>query len=148
VLLIIGIGFTASQLARSTPVASSQPQWRPYVDAAKGFAQGLVSVSADNVDSDIAQTLSATTGAFHDKLSDGAAELKRKTVADGTKTVATVTGAGVQTFDADKAVILVSVNTKTTDKTNSPRQDAVQRLAITMVSTPEGYKASAAEFVD
>jgi serine/threonine-protein kinase len=148
VLLIGGIGFAASQFARDAPVPPSTPQWQPYVDAAKGFAQGLVSVSADSIDQDIARTLNGTTGAFHDKLSDGAADLKRKIVGDGTKTVATVTDAGIQTFDDDKAVVLVSVNTKTTNNTNAPRQDAVQRLAVTMVSTPEGYKASSVEFVD
>ena len=147
VLLIGGIGFAASQFARDAPAAATAPQWQPYVDAAKGFAQGLVSVSADSVDNDIARTVGATTGPLHDKLSSGAAELKRGILADGTQTVATVSGAGVQSFEPDKAVVLVSVTTKTT-YSNSPRQDAVQRLAITMVSTPEGYKASGAEFVD
>lgn len=148
VLLVCAIGFAATQFMRSAPATSTTPQWQPYVDAAKTLAVDLVTVNADTVDADIERVIDATTGEFQDRLRSGSAKMKQGTVDEGKETEADVTGAGVESFTSDEAVVLVSVTTKTTYNTNAPREDAVQRLAITMVKVGDEYKASKMEFVD
>ncbi|MGV0740768.1 serine/threonine-protein kinase [Mycolicibacterium sp. XJ870] len=148
VLLVFAIGFAVTQFGRSAPAASTTPQWQPYVEAARDFGLNYVTVSADSVDADIPSLLDGSTGPLHDELQKDAAQLKQKAVADGTKADGTVTGAGIESFSSDEAVVLVSIDTRTTENTNAPRQDAVQRLAVTVVSVGDGYKASKLEFVD
>lgn len=107
-----------------------------------------MTVNADTVDTDIERVLDGATGEFRDGLSTGADKMRQGTVAEGKQTEATVTGAGVESFSTDEAVVLVSLTTKTTYSTNEPRRDAVQRLQITVVRSGDGYKTSAVEFVD
>lgn len=140
--------FAVTQFARSTPAAADAPQWQPYVDTAKAFALDLVTVNADTVDADVERVLDGATGEFRDGLVKGAAKMRKDTTDEGKHTEAEVTGAGVESFTPDEALVLVSLTTKTTDNTHAPRQDALQRVAVTVVDTGGTYKVSKLEFVD
>ncbi|AKS30660.1 serine/threonine-protein kinase [Mycolicibacterium goodii] len=148
VLFLAATVFAVSQFARSTPAADDATQWQPYVDSAKTFALNLVTVNADTVDADVERVLDGATGEFRDGLQRGAAKMKKDTADEGKHTEAVVTGAGVESFSSDEAVVLVTLTTKTTNNTRQPREDALQRLAVTVVDTGGDYKVSKLEFID
>jgi serine/threonine-protein kinase len=144
--------FAVSQFARSGATAAEVPGWQPYVDTAKSFAVDLVTVNADTVDADVQRVLDGATGEFRDGLQRGAAKMKTDTVDEGKQTEAVVTGAGVESFTPDgaahEALVLVSLTTKTTYNTHQPRQDSLQRLAVTVVDDGGTYRVSNVEFID
>jgi len=150
VLFLASAVFAVTQFARSTPAAADTPQWQPYVDTGKAFALALVMVNAETVDADVDRVLDGATGEFRDGLQRGAAKMKKDTADEGKHTEAEVTGAGIASFDPDagEAEVLVSLTTKTTNNTHAPREDALQRLTVTVVDTGGAYKVSGVEFVD
>lgn len=148
VLFLGATAFAVAQFARSAASADAAPQWQPYVDTAKTFAHNLVTINADTVDADLQRVLDGATGEFRDGLVRGAAKMKKDTADEGKHTEAEVTGAGIESFTSDEALVLVSLTSKTTYNTHEPRQDALQRLAVTVVDTGGTYKVSKLEFVD
>ncbi|MBU8818201.1 hypothetical protein KL858_13025 [Mycolicibacterium goodii] len=107
-----------------------------------------MTINADTVDADLQRVLDGATGEFRDGLVRGAAKMKKDTADEGKHTEAEVTGAGIESFTSDEALVLVSLTSKTTYNTHEPRQDALQRLAVTVVDTGGTYKVSKLEFVD
>jgi hypothetical protein len=147
-LVLLGAtGFAVSQFVRSAPAASTtDPQWQPYVDAARDFAATVSSVSAESVDADIQRVLDGSTGAFHDDFQKQADAFKQVVVTSGSTSRGTVSASGLESFTAGQAVVLVSVSTSTSTHATGP-QNRAQRLVLTVVETAGSYKVSKVEFV-
>ncbi len=147
-LMLLGAtGFAISQFVRSEPAASTaNPQWQPYVDAARSFAETVSSVSAASVDADIQRVLDGSTGAFHDDFQKQANTFKQAIVTNGSTSRGTVSASGLESFTAGQAVVLISISTHTSTTTTAP-QDRAQRLVLTVVETAGSYKISKLEFV-
>ncbi|ORA29795.1 hypothetical protein [Mycobacterium aquaticum] len=147
-LVLLGAtGFAVSQFVRSAPAASTaQPQWQPYVDAARDFAVTVSSVSAASIDADIQRVLDGSTGAFHDDFQKQADAFKQVVVTNGSTSHGTVSASGLESFTPGQAVVLVSVSTDTST-TASGTQNRAQRLVLTVVETAGSYKVSKVEFV-
>lgn len=145
VVLLGATGFAVSQFARSGPAASTAtPQWQPYVDAARTFAETVSSVSPPSIDADIQRVLDGSTGTFHDNFQKQADAFKQVVVTSGTTFRGTVTASGLESFTKGQAVVLVSVNTTST--TGAGTQNRAQRLVLTVIETAGSYKVSNVEF--
>ncbi|MBP2454385.1 serine/threonine-protein kinase [Mycolicibacterium lutetiense] len=148
VLLVCTIGFAISQFVRDAPVAQTTPSWQPYVDAAQTFALHSVTVSADTVDTDLAIIMDGATDEFRADLQNQASQIKQKTKDLGVMTDGTITGAGIESLFSEKAVVLVTVDTKVTVTTNRVGVVSMQRARVTVEHVDGSYKASKLEFVN
>jgi serine/threonine protein kinase, bacterial len=142
-------GFAATQLMRSDPQPNRPPQWQPYVDFGKSFAEHLMSLSPQTVDSDLDRIVSESTGQFQKDFSSQREDFKKTALDSAVTTTATTNAAALAAIDKDRqtAEVLVSATSKVTNSAGSNQEPTSWRLQLTVEKLGDTYKASKVEFV-
>jgi Mce-associated membrane protein len=91
--------------------------------------------------------LDISTGQFHDDFANRAETFKQVVRDAHSVSEGTVSGAGLETLDGDRARVLIAITVKTTNA-NEPQQEPRHwRMRIDIEKTGDTYKASNVEFV-
>jgi serine/threonine-protein kinase len=143
VLLAVAITFAVAVPGRSGPApAAAEPDWEPYVAAAKTVAEAIYTSDYRTVDQDYQRILDITTGPLHDDFKEHA-----DVVIDGTRSLesvssATAVGAGLEKLGTDRADVIVAVKVQTGRASWRDPFPDVERLRLTIERVGDEYKAS------
>lgn len=117
------------------------------VQAAKQGAVNLTTIDYERAESDVQRILDSATGPFHDDFRNRSAPFIDVVKQAKSKSVGTVTGAGLESLDGRQGQVLVSVTVETTSNGKPEEQPRYWRMRITVDQQDGGAKVSNVEFV-
>lgn len=117
------------------------------VQVAKQGAVNLTTIDYQHVESDVQRILDSATGPFRDDFQNRSAPFIDVVKQAKSRSVGTVTGAGLESLDGHQGQVLVSVTVNTTSNGVPEEQPRYWRMRITAAQLDGGAKVSNVEFV-
>jgi Mce-associated membrane protein len=119
-----------------------------YVQVARQTAINLTTINYTEVDADIKRVLDSATGGFHEEFQNRSQPFVEVVKKVQSKTEGTIAEAGLLTFTADQAQVLVAISVKTSVAGAPPDQEPRRwRMRLTVDKNGDGAKVSKVEFV-
>jgi Mce-associated membrane protein len=118
-----------------------------FVETARAEGVNLTTVSYTEIDADVKRIVDAATGSFRDDFQHRAPAFVEVVKKAQSKSVGTVTLAGVETLSGDQAQVLVAMSVKTFIAGVQDQQPRLWRMRITVDKTSDGAKVSDVVFV-
>ncbi|MGV0627120.1 mammalian cell entry protein [Mycolicibacter minnesotensis] len=125
----------------------SQQQREQFVQVARQAAVNLTTISYTQADADVQRILDATTGEFRDDFTQRSRPFVDVVKQSHSESEGTVTEAGLESVDGDRAEVLLAVAVRTTlagDAVPEPRR---WRMRISLQGTDDGPKVSNIVFI-
>lgn len=145
ILTLTGIG---SFLAVNTYHARQhERQKNLFLQAGRQGALNLTTIDYEHVDGDVQRILDSATGDFRNEFSSRAKPFVEVVKQSKSKSVGTVTEAGVESETTDSAQILVAVAVKTTNAGSSDERPRAWRMRLAVTKVGAEAKVSNVEFV-
>jgi Mce-associated membrane protein len=117
------------------------------LETARQAAVNLTTISYTEVDNDVKRIVDSATGSFRDdfqKRSPAFIDLVKQA---HSKSVGTVTAAGLQSVSGNQAQALVAVSVKTSDAAAPEQEPRAWRMQISVTRDGDGAKVSDVQFV-
>jgi len=148
VAAVVALGCLVGWLGYHTYEArQTQAQRNQLVEVARQGAVNLTTIDYTEADADIRRILDSSTGTFHDDFQKRSQPFVDVVKQAKSKSVGTVTAAGLQSQDGDQAQVLVAVSVKTSNA-GAPEQDPrAWRMRINVQKVGDDAKVSAVQFV-
>lgn len=125
----------------------AQQQRELFLQVGRQAALNLTTIDWEHADADVQRVLNSATGGFYDDFSKRSQPFVDVVKQSKSKTVGTVTAAGVESESANNAQVLVAVTVKTSNAA-APQQDPRGwRMRLTVQKVGEGTKVSNVAFV-
>jgi Mce-associated membrane protein len=124
-----------------------EQQRNQFLQAGRQAALNLTTIGADTADTDIARILDSATGSFHDDWAQRAPAFVEVVKKTQSKTSGSVTAAGLQSVEADKARVLVAVSVTTTTAGAPEQKPRAWRMRIDVQRVGNDVKVTDVEFV-
>ena len=118
-----------------------------FLHVAKQGALNLTTIDYQNADSDIQRILDSATGQFHDDFAQRAEPFVDVVKRAQSKSVGTVTDAGLESVTGDEAQAIVAVTVKTANAGAPEQQPRSWRMRVTMQKVGQDVKVSNVGFV-
>jgi Mce-associated membrane protein len=147
VMLLALSGLFAWLGSHAYETKQAQQQRDRYLEVGRQAAINLTTIGADTAETDVARILDSATGAFHDDWAQRAhtfVEVVRKAQA---KTSGSVTAAGLESDESDKARVLVAVSVTTTTAGMPEQKPRAWRMRIDVQKVGDNVKVANVEFV-
>jgi Mce-associated membrane protein len=122
-------------------------QRQVFVQVGRQGAVNLTTIDFQNVDADVARILDSATGTFYDDFQKRAQPFAEVVRQVKSKSVGTVTEAGLESETPDSAQVLVAVTVNTAVEGQPEQAPRAWRMRITVEKTAEDVKVSNVEFV-
>lgn len=120
VLILSGLAGWLGVKAHQTARAAAQREI--FLQVGRQGAVNLTTIDWEHVDADVQRILDSSTGTFYDDFSQRSKPFVDVVKQVKSKTVGTVTEAGIESESDDKAQVLVALNVKTSNA-GAPEQD-------------------------
>lgn len=117
------------------------------VQVGRQGALNLTTIDYAHADDDVKRILDSATGQFYDEFSTRSAPFIDLVKKAQSKTVGTVTEAGVESMSANEGQVLVAVSVTTTNKGASDERPRYWRMRLTVDKNGDGAKVSKVDFV-
>lgn len=117
------------------------------VQVAKQGAVNLTTIDYQNAERDVQRILESATGQFRDDFQSRAAPFIDVVQQAKSRSVGTVTAAGLESLDGRQGRVLIAVTVTTTSEGNSEEQPRYWRMRITVAEQDGGAKVSNVDFV-
>jgi Mce-associated membrane protein len=117
------------------------------VQAGRDGVVALTTIDHEQVDEDVRRILDSSTGGFRDdfaRRADSFADAARKAQS---KSVGTVSEAGVESVDGEQGRVLVTLIVMTSNRGTPEEQPKVWRTRVSVAKDGEEYKVAAVEFI-
>jgi Mce-associated membrane protein len=145
VVALTGIcGWLGLQLYQSH---RDQQQVAQFLQAARQEALNLTTISHTSADHDVARILDSATGSFHDDFQSRSQQFIDAVEQAQTDSVGTVTTAGLESLEGDKAQVLVAISVKTSNAGAAEQQPRLWRMHIGVDKVGADVKVSNVQFV-
>jgi Mce-associated membrane protein len=130
-----------------------------YLQVARQGALNLTTIDFQEADTDIQRILDSATGEFYEEFAQRSAPFVEVVKQTQSKTAGTVTEAGLESVDGDKAQAIVAVNVTTSSNAPGPNNAAgpngaaapqeprIWRMRLTMQKVGQDVKISNVSFV-
>ncbi|WP_166908043.1 mammalian cell entry protein [Mycobacterium sp. DL440] len=118
-----------------------------YLQVARQGALNLTTIDFQHADSDIQRILDSATGQFHDEFSQRAEPFLEVVKKAQSKSVGTVTEAGLESVAGDEAQAIVAVTVNTSNVGAPEQQPRSWRMRLTVLKIGEDVKVSNVGFV-
>lgn len=141
VLIVAWLGY------RDYQVRHTENRAEEMVQAARQGAISLTTIDHEHVDENVQRILDASTGSFRDDFEQRAQPFADAARKAQSKSVGTVTGAGVESAGRDEGQVLVAMTVMTSNRGVPERLPKAWRMRVTVTATDDGYKVSQVEFV-
>lgn len=125
----------------------AEQQRAEMLQAARAGVVALTTVDHERVDEDVQRILDSSAGSFRDEFDQRAASFKEAARKAQSKSVGTVTEAGVESVDGDQGSVLVAMTVMNSNRGVPERQPKAWRTRVTVNRVDGGYKLTAVEFV-
>lgn len=117
------------------------------VAVGKQGAANLTTIDYEHADVDVQRILDSATGEFYDDFSARSGPLIDVVQKVQSKSVGTVTEAGLESMNGQEGRVLVAVTVKTTNRGAPDSQPRYWRMRLTVTPQGEDVKVSKVEFV-
>lgn len=117
------------------------------IQVAKQGAVNLTTIDFEHAESDVQRILDSATGEFHDDFQNRSAPFIEVVKQAKSKSVGTVTEAGLESVDGGQGRVLVSVTVKTVSNGKAEEQPRYWRMRMTVAREGDGAKVSNVDFV-
>jgi Mce-associated membrane protein len=145
---ILAIGTLAGWLGFRTYQAHQAMEQRElFLQAGRQGAVNLTTIDFAEADTDIQRILDSATGTFYDDFSKRSQPFVDVVKQAHSKSVGTVTAAGLESASADQAQVLVAVSVKTSNAGAPDNQPRAWRMRISVQKIGDQAKVSNVEFV-
>lgn len=135
------LGFQANQARQDAHLRAL------LVQVAKQGAVNLTTIDYEHADSDVQRILDSATGQFRDDFESRSAPFIDVVKQAKSRSVGTVTEAGLESLDGRQGQVLVSVTVNTTSNGKPDEQPRYWRMRITVAQQDGGAKVSNVDFV-
>lgn len=139
--LVGWLGFRAYQSQQE------QHKLELYLQVARQGALNLTTIDFEHADSDIQRILDSATGQFHDEFAQRAAPFVDVVKKAQSKSVGTVTEAGLESVTDDEAQAIVAVTVNTSNAGAPEQQPRSWRMRLTVQKIGEDVKVANVGFV-
>jgi len=117
------------------------------VEAARQGAINLTTIDHEHVDEDVQRILDSSTGSFRDDFAARAKPFGEAARRAQSKSVGTVTEAGLESISGDEGRVLVAMTVMTSNRGVPEQQPQGWRMRVTVVRVDDEPKVSKVEFV-
>lgn len=117
------------------------------VEAAKQGAINLTTIDHERVDQDVQRILDSSTGSFRDDFAARAEPFSEAARRAQSKSVGTVTEAGLEEVSGDEGRVLVAMTVMTSNRGVPEQQPQGWRMRVTVIRVDDEAKVSKVEFV-
>ena len=146
--MILAIGTLAGWLGFRTYQAHQAMEQRElFLQAGRQGAVNLTTIDFAEADTDIQRILDSATGTFYEDFSKRSQPFIDVVKQAHSKSVGTVTAAGLESASADHAQVLVAVSVKTSNAGAEDNQPRAWRMRISVQKIGDQAKVSNVEFV-
>ncbi|MCK8647102.1 mammalian cell entry protein [Mycobacterium colombiense] len=146
--MVIALASVAGWLAyRAEQSNQANHQRTVFLDTARQAAVNLTTLSYSEIDADVKRIVDSSTGNFHDEFQQRAAAFIDAVKQAQSKSVGTVTAAGVQSMSGPQAQVMVAVSVKTSNAGVPEDEPRAWRMRISVTKDGEGAKVSDVQFV-
>jgi Mce-associated membrane protein len=118
-----------------------------FLQVGRQAAINLTTIDYSTADHDVQRILDSATGTFHDDFSKRSQPFVDTVTQAQSKSVGTVTEAGVESETADDAQVLVALNVKTSLAGNADQPPRGWRMRVILQRVGDQVKVSNVEFV-
>lgn len=125
----------------------AQKQRELFVEVARQSALNLTTISYAEADADVQRILDSATGRFYDDFQQRSKPFVEIVRQAQSKSVGTITGAGLESVDGDKARVLVAVHVTTSNVGAADQPPRAWRMRIDVQKVGDGAKVFNVEFV-
>ncbi|HYO04910.1 MAG TPA: Mce protein [Mycobacterium sp.] len=122
-------------------------QRKVFLQVGRQGALNLTTIDYQNVDQDVQRILDSATGTFYDDFQQRAQPFTEVVKQVRSKSVGTVTEAGLESETATEAQVLVAVTVNTTVEGQPEQQPRAWRMRILVQKADDDTKVSNVEFV-
>jgi Mce-associated membrane protein len=122
-------------------------QRKVFVQVGRQGALNLTTIDFQHVDADVQRILDSATGTFYDDFQKRSQPFTEVVKQVKSKSVGSVTEAGLESESEDQAQVLVAVAVNTTVEGQPEQQPRAWRMRITVQKVGEDTKVSNVEFV-
>lgn len=132
---------------RAHQLAAAAQQREVFLQAGRQAAINLTTINYTRADADVARILDSATGTFHDDFQQRSAPFidvvkKAQSVTEGS-----VTSAGLESVESDRASVIVAVAVKTTNAGVPEQQPRGWRMRLNVEMVGDAAKISDVQFV-
>jgi Mce-associated membrane protein len=138
------VGWLGYQAAESRRAAAQTAQ---FIEVARQGALNLTTIDWQHADADVERILASASGTFYDDFARRSQPFIEVVKQTKSKSVGTISEAGLESTSGDQAQILVAVNVKTTLQGSPEAAPRSWRMRITVKKQGDEMKASNVEFV-
>jgi len=117
------------------------------VQAGRDGVVALTTIDHEQVDEDVQRILDSSTGKFRDDFAQRADSFTAAARKAQSKSVGTVSEAGVESVDGDRGRVLVTLIVMTSNSGAPEQQPKVWRTRVTVDKDDGAYKVAAVEFI-
>lgn len=117
------------------------------VEAARQGAINLTTIDHERVDEDVQRILDSSTGSFRDDFAARAKPFSEAARRAQSKSVGTVTEAGLESVTGDEGRVLVAMTVMTSNRGVPEQQPQGWRMRVTVIRVDDKSKVSKVEFV-
>ena len=117
------------------------------VQAGRDGVVALTTIDHEQVDEDVQRILDSSTGKFRDDFAQRADSFTEGARKAQSKSVGTVSEAGVESVDGDRGRVLVTLIVMTSNRGAPEQQPKVWRTRVTVDKDDGVYKVAAVEFI-
>jgi Mce-associated membrane protein len=118
-----------------------------FLQVGRQGALNLTTIDFQNADTDVARILDSATGTFHDHFQKRSQPFIDTVKQAQSKSVGTITEAGLESESDDAAQVLVAVAVKTSNVGGAEQQPRAWRMRIAVQKVGDQAKVSTVEFV-
>jgi Mce-associated membrane protein len=118
-----------------------------FVQTARQAAVNLTTISYTEVDADIKRIVDASTGRFHDDFQQRAPAFVDVIKHAQSKSVGSITAAGLESISGNQAQVLVALSVKTSIAGAPEQEPRAWRMRISVAKDGDGAKVSDVQFV-
>lgn len=145
---VVALGGLCGWLGIRAYQSAQAAQWRAVlVQVARQGAVNLTTIDQAHADDDVKRILDSATGQFYDEFSTRSGPFIDLVKKAQSKTVGTITEAGVESIGANEGQVLVAVSVTTTNKGSQDDRPRFWRMRLTVTKTGDGAKVSKVDFV-
>ena len=141
VLIVAWLGY------RDYQVRHAAHRSEEMVQAARDGALSLTTIDHEHIDENVQRILDASTGSFRDDFEQRAQPFADAARKAQSRSVGTITAAGVESAAADEGRVLLAMTVMTSNRGVPETQPKAWRVRVTVTETDGGYKVSRVEFV-
>ena len=146
--VVVTLGATAGWLGfRAYQSHQAQTQRQMFLQIGRQCALNLTTIDWQHAEGDVQRVLDSATGQFYDQFSKRKQPFIEVVKKAQSKSVGTITEAGVESESGDKAQVLVAVSIKTTNLGAEDQPPREWRMRITVEKSGNEAKISNVAFV-